>query len=56
MFNRFRSHECRGFAIRVVLGLGDGAGGGERGGVADLMLGVVHNTIFRCGIQRVIAS
>ena len=29
----FRSHRCRGFAIRVVLGLGDGAGGGEGGGV-----------------------
>ena len=30
----FRSHRC-GFAIRVVLGLGDGAGGGEGGGVGD---------------------
>ena len=30
-YNSFRSHICRGFAIRVVLGLGDGAGGGKGG-------------------------
>ena len=30
----FRSHRCRGLLyIRVVLSLGDGAGGGEEGGV-----------------------
>ena len=28
-----RSHRCRGCAIRVVLGLGDSAGGGKGGGV-----------------------
>ena len=26
---KIMSHRCNGFAIRVVLGLGDGAGGGE---------------------------